>query len=284
VFNRGYGEAGFQFLKLHMAPRTQALAGSGAALQKSSLEAGDINPASAVGDSGVLYLGQGWGPEETKSMTPNITWSLPAGRFSLFLGVRFLRFEELRGFDDDNKPKTNYGAHTFRIQAGLAGKNKSLSWGASLNYAEHSVAFARYRSYLLDLGFQYELFRGLVLGAAANNADFHTSAPIYSGNEIFPPTVLRAGAAYTFSPVPVITVTAVLDARTRNDEKMNLPSGLEFGWQDVLFLRTGYAFMEPETAQQFGAGVKWRPFVFDYAYKRHKTLGPGHNIALGIRF
>jgi hypothetical protein len=284
-FNHSYGEASFQFLKMNLAPRSVALAGAGAALNGSSLEATDVNPASAGSDSGIIYLGNGIPFREFRGMAPNITWNVPLSRFRLFLNSRFLGFKEIPGRDEDDNPETSYSSHTFKIQAGLAGIYHRIHWGVSANYAQNNIAFVDYMSALIDVGLQYNIVKDLWAGASLTNADVWTSSARSSQNQDpFPPTTVRAGMAYHFKLGGSVELTVTADARTRNDEKLSFPAGMEVGWRETLFFRTGYPLLEPEPALPFGAGIRWGMFVLDYSIQRHRVLSPGHYLALGVRF
>ena len=285
-FDHDYGEAGFQFLKMHLAPRTVALAGAGAALNGFSLEATDVNPAAASSESGIIHLGYAKPYGEFQSKIPHITWNIPTSRYKLFLHARFLGIEDIRSFDENDVPLTPYRSHTLKVQAGFANVYHKIHWGVSVNYALHNISYANYHSALLDAGLQYEIYNGLWAGAAINNAYFWTSSAANPDeyDNPFPPVAARAGLAYGLSTGKSFKLTLTADARTRNDERLNFPAGVEVSWKEVLYFRTGYPFFEPEPAIPFGAGIKWEMFVLDYAFQRHKTLSPGQYFSLGIRF
>jgi hypothetical protein len=283
--NYDYGKASFQLLKLHLSPRTVALAGAGTALNGSSLEATDVNPAAAGSDSGIIWLGHGIPYREFQSFIPNLTWNIPIGSYRLSLNTRYLGFKDIPGWDEDRDPTSAYSSHTIKVQSGLAGIFHSVYWGLSANYALNSISFANYHTVLFNAGLQYQIIPGLWTGGAITNGEIWTSSAIYSENENpVPPTVARMGFAYHINLPKGFLLRAALDARTRIDERLNFPAGIEIGWREMLYFRTGYAFKEPEQAMPFGAGLKWGLFVLDYAFQRHKTLSPGHYFALGIRF
>ena len=91
------------------------------------------------------------------------------------------------------------------------------------------------------------------------------------------------GAAYHQSIFSNFKVTVSADARTRNDEKMVFPIGLEVGWKDLLFARSGYPLGEQEPGIALGLGLHWEVFQVEYAFQSHETLSPGHYWSLGLR-
>jgi hypothetical protein len=283
-FDRAYGEAGYKFLKLPLDPRIVGLAGAGAALAD---EAGqiDLNPAAAAADSGHLVVGKGYPFAEFQSNSSHITWSIPYAGYRILLNARYLGFENIDGYNDQDKATSAYGAHTLKTQAGLAGAWRSLHWGATVNYAGNSIANANYATAMVNLGARYFVLPGLVAGASVVNADFWGSdAKDADNRKPFPPTALQAGLAYTHGLGADLEASAAVDARTRNDEQMVWPVGLEVSWRKLLFARAGYPIGEQEPAVAAGLGLRWSLFQFQYAYQGHATLSPGHYWSLDIRY
>ncbi|MFC1585349.1 hypothetical protein ACFL5V_07370 [Fibrobacterota bacterium] len=284
-FDHTYGEASYQLLKLHLSPRTGSMAGAGAAMNGSALRAADINPASASSDSGMIYLGYALPFGEFKGKIPHLTWNVPVAGYKLFVNTRFMGIDDIRGFDEDDNPTSAYGSHTFKALAGMAGIYRNIHWGLSFGYVLNSISYANYSSFVFDAGLQQQLLGGLWLGAALTNADLWGSEATNPENEDpFPPTTVRMGLAYLIKVSKSIGLAITSDARTRRDEKLNFPGGVEINWREILFFRTGYSFSEPGAAFCLGAGIRWGRFVFDYALQRHRTLSPGNYWSLGVPF
>jgi hypothetical protein len=282
--SRPYGEASFKFLKLPLSPRIVGLGGAGAALADGAGEL-DLNPAAPASDSGRLVVGRGYPFSEFQSTSSQITWSIPDGSYRILLNARYLGFDNIPGYDEVAAPTTEYGAHTLKTQAGVAGVFRDLDWGVTLNYAANSIANANYATAMVNAGLRYRILTGLYAGLSAVNADFWDSKAKDSENrDPFPPTALQAGLAYTRSVIDGFSLAVAVDARTRNDEKMAWPMGAELSWRDILTFRLGFPVGEQEPALAGGIGLRWSRFQFQYAYQGHATLGAAHYWTLDIAY
>ena len=77
-----------------------------------------------------------------------------------------------------------------------------------------------------------------------------------------------------------------------NDNTEYLNSGVEYSWNERVFLRAGYKSLFEKDSEQgftFGLGLNYRlvDFVtlkFDYAYQDFGSLKNVHYITLGVNF
>ncbi len=281
-----YGESSFQLLKLHLSPRVVALGGAGSALTGSALEATELNPASAYSDSNALYLAHFLNNKEFGAKTSALTWNLPLYSYKLFFHSRYIGFGDIDGHRADKSATlVAYGAHTLKVQTGLAGEYLNVQWGVAVSYVENNIAFANYRTVVGDVGLLYSPFKNLWIGAGVNNGDIWTSSLLNEKEKKpIPPTIGRVGLAYLYSVTKEVSVRMVGDARTRNDEKLTFPLGAEVICFDMITLRTGYPVLEPESAQDFGVAVKAKRFELDYSLQRHAALSPQHAFLLKIYY
>jgi hypothetical protein len=280
--NRGYGEASFQFLKLSLSPRSIALGGAGVALVDGVADA-DFNPAAAARDSGALAVGQGYPFLAFSATGSHITWSIPWRGKRFLVQARYLGFEDIPGWSDNNQSTAAYGAHTLKGQAGMAGILFGFAYGVTAAFAQNHIADADYALALLNAGFWRGLPWGFALGAAAVNADFWSDENSENAG-VFPPTAVQAGLSYTRDLPQEVTVSLAVDARTRNDEQLAFPAGVEASWKRTLWARLGYPFAEPEPALSAGLGLRWSRFGFHYAYQGHAVLSGGHYWSLEVRY
>lgn len=285
-FDREFGEASYKFLKLPLAPRIIALGGAGVALADGAGEM-DLNPASPAADSGRLVVGRGYPFAEFQSTSSHISWSIPWQGNRILLNARYLGFDDIPGFDFQDDSTSSYGAHTLKVQGGLAGIFHGLHWGATVNYASNNIANANYGTGMVNAGLRYEALPRLFIGASVANADFWSSKAKTKDEgftDPFPPTVVQAGLAYSLALGTDITAAAAVDARTRNDEKMVWPMGLEVAWKRTLYARAGFPVGEQEPGLATGLGLRWSMFQFQYAYQGHATLSPAHYWSLDISY
>jgi len=281
--DRAYGEASYQFLKLPLSPRIAALGGAGTALWDGAGEA-ESNPAASALDGSRLVVGYGMPFGEFGAKASHVAWNIPWGGSRIWLGARYLGFDAIAGHDELGNATTDYGAHTLKIQGGYAASWRELQLGLALGYAQNNVAEATYSTGLFSLGAHYDLWRGLSIGASAINADIGAGKFRDSDYRTpFPPTTLQAGLAWA-QVFGEYSAAIAADARTRNDEEMNFPVGLEITWNRLATARVGFPFGAQEPGLTAGFGLAWSRLQLQYAYVGHETLSGGHFLSLEIGY
>lgn len=111
------------------------------------------------------------------------------------------------------------------------------------------------------------------------------------------PLLFRVGVAADIIKNNTHRLTTAIDAVHPNDNTESLNLGLEYGWNDIFFVRGGYhALFERNTEKGFtlGAGLKYRIFgsiyaKVDYAFQNHGRLTAGefndvHFFSVGVEF
>lgn len=282
------GASSFQFLKLSLSPRATAMGGAGVALAANLGEA-ELNPAAGAfgardGRSGsAITLGQEYPPQEFGTSASHVSWNLPWDRRRVMLHARYLGFDNIPGFDDDNNATTAYKAHTLKLQAGLAGHDFGFDWGGSAAYARNNIADVSYSAYLANAGLRRDLPMGLSAGASVTNATLWAAQTRETGETVEAPLILQAGLGYTRPLRPGSRVAFAIDARRVADETTVFPVGAEYQFMDALFIRAGYPLGDADNGIALGFGLQWSRFGFNYAYKRHETLSGSHGWTLEIR-
>lgn len=280
------GASSFQFLKLSLSPRADAMGGAGAALAAGPAEA-EINPAVVAGEKGALALGQEYPPKEFGTRASSIGWSLPWDGYRVLLHARYLGFDAIPGWNSDNNATASYGAHTLKLQTGLAGHHYGFDWGGGAAYARNNIADATYSALLANAGVRRDLSAGflpagLSAGGSVVNVPLWAGKTQETGETLEPPTIWRAGVGYTRDLKPGSRVVVAVDARKTDKEDLVFPVGAEYRMMDALFLRAGYPVSDPDNGFSLGVGLKWSRFAFNYAYKHHATLSGGHGWTLEI--
>ena len=282
--DRQFGESSFQFLKWNQSAELSGKAGAGVAGVNRASEL-SLNVAAPALDSNFLVLGRGIPFGEFKARATSIAWSMPFRSNRLFLRAGLLNFDKIRGFDADANELSPYSAHTLDAELGWAATKNKLSYGLSFQFAENSIAYANYRVAMMAGGVKYQFSKPFSIGLAVRNVDLWKSDAWDSENETpFPPTLIQAGLAYHHSLTEKWALKLSSDARTRNDEKMVLPQGLEVFFSDFLILRSGYIILKREQGFNLGLGLNMMGFRVDYAFEYHETLSPAHIWTLGIAF
>lgn len=112
------------------------------------------------------------------------------------------------------------------------------------------------------------------------------------------PTIFRFGIAYNVMETPKDVLTMAIDLTHPNDINETINIGLEYAYQKLLFLRTGYILntdleyakaLKYTTGLSTGAGVKidlksGMNLRLDYCYRDMGWLKGTHRVMLGIEF
>lgn len=100
------------------------------------------------------------------------------------------------------------------------------------------------------------------------------------------PVTYRAGAYRSF-PLNGLTVNGAFDLLKTQDEPIYTRFGVELGYLNMFFLRTGYEFqnsLSKANELRFGAGFALSKFTFDYALVPYQNLGATHRFSLVYKF
>jgi hypothetical protein len=106
------------------------------------------------------------------------------------------------------------------------------------------------------------------------------------------PLLFRFGMAADVIKSEESRLTAALDAVHPNDNTEYLNTGLEYAWNEMVFLRGGWkSLFERDTEQRFTAGVgvhlrlvEQVKVKFDYAYQDWGRLASVHYVSVGVKF
>ena len=106
-------------------------------------------------------------------------------------------------------------------------------------------------------------------------------------NESYPPpTTFTFGLNFNALEMPGQKVMFTIAAEKPNDGKPIGKSGLEYGFNDLIFLRAGYRINSEVETFSFGFGLNLkvhnRPFRFDYAYSDYSELGATHRFGINL--
>jgi hypothetical protein len=194
-----------------------------------------------------------------------------------------LGFDNIAGYDGDGQSTSDYGAHTFKLQAGVAGSYWGFDYGVTVGFAQNHVADATYSLGLGSLGLKRELLWGFSAGASLVNADFWSQSST-GAEDIFPPTAAQVGLGFAHAWPQEISTTLAVDLRTRNDEETEALLGTEVVWRKLLSVRLGYPVGEQHAALSAGLGLAFAKFRVQYAYQGHAALSAAHYGSLEIAY
>lgn len=174
-----------------------------------------------------------------------------------------------------------------------------FSFGGSIRYVEETLDKLKMRGVLIDLGTYYWTGLGTTRFAVAVTNFGNNLAPdgkvvlvgkreVSAWQDFAPPTIFRIGFAFEPYKDEQHSITTSLQLNHPNDNSENLSSGIEYVWNEMLFIRLGYKFNVDEQNYSFGTGINVpldiANFTLDYAYSNFSRLGSAHrfSILLGL--
>lgn len=294
---------------LKIAPGARALGMGGAYVGVSDdIYAAYFNPAGisrAAGSSQVAFNHSDWIADIDYDYAG--TFINVDGLGTLFANITSLRTpeDEVRTFDYPDGDGRTWDATSLVIGIGYARNlTDRFSIGMQVKYVQETIWNSSANAVALDLGTYYITpFNDLVIGASISNfgtklqldgrdiqLNVDPDNTVDSGPNNIPATYdmeendlplnFRVGLAMDVINTRYFKVKAAVDAVHPNDNTEYVNSGLEFGYNDMIFLRGGYkALFMPDSEQglTLGVGIKYEladsfKFLFNYAYGDYGRL------------
>lgn len=192
----------------------------------------------------------------------------------------FLHMGEILGYDEDDKPTSFFSAYDAAVLLGYSRRissHLSLGWTAKgiLEKLEDEKAHAA----AFDMGVFYDSYI-LSFGLSLRNVGTKLK---FIEREHSLPRDLKAGVAFKVLNNCLHLTT---DVHFLIDASPRFQQGIEYNFQNVLFIRSGLEYKTPSpsegssTSPAIGGGIKISKFQFDYTYSSVKTLGNLHNLSL----
>lgn len=179
-----------------------------------------------------------------------------------------------------------------------------FSYGITSKYIRESVVGLVAQTVVFDVGFFYAVgTSGLDLAVSVRNFGVDgtpegelerqviATVPRIVETEfevLTPPTTFHLGVVYRIlqdSPSHALDISGQLNNPNDNAENWNF--GLEYGWNRLLYLRTGYRFgIEEYATPSFGVGLRvpvgGPELRFDYGFNRLERLGNVNRFGLNL--
>lgn len=195
---------------------------------------------------------------------------------------------------------------TFRFQdlaIGLTYSRKmtnQFSFGVTVRYIREQLAELSMQNAVMDLGAYYftgfSTTRFAIMLSSFGSATRPEGSVVVDGvgevnqfEEFSPPTQFRL--AFAMEPILLEEhrLTTSLQLNHPNDNAENIGIGLEYAWNETVFLRLGYRInVEEQRLPSAGLGVRvpveFSIIQFDYAVASYNLLGMIHRFSLGASF
>ena len=211
------------------------------------------------------------------------------------------------GFSDDGTYNPGLTGETISPNQMVAGLSlaKSLtdkfSFGVTSKYVREDLVMASADGFVFDFGLVYKTgYRSIQTSAVIRNFGPEISFSddeITTNNSDFesypPPQTLAIGvSSFLIAPDNSLLLQSgnqrlrvAFDIIGPRDYDQQYNTGLEWGYQDLLFFRTGYKFNYDTQDISFGFGFRTNNFRGDYSYASYgKYLFNIHRFSVGMEF
>lgn len=277
------GTTSANYLKIGVGARAAALGGAYVALSDDAT-AGYWNPAglSQVSCTELIFMHNSWYDDINVEY---LGAALPASEIVTFgLGFSYLDYGSFEGYDIDDNPTGEYSANAMVASASASFRlSDNIALGATGKLLTEKLESSSANGLALDLGLHY---RTQYVSVGLNYMNIGSG--LKYEDETFPlPTRLAAGAALHFFDDRLRLAT---DIENPNDGSMSLHQGVEYCYENTVFLRSGYAHRfenvsgGSDTGLTLGFGIRHSIGSVDYSYLPDADLGDIHKISFRLSF
>lgn len=168
--------------------------------------------------------------------------------------------------------------------ADMIGENLGL--GGNIKLAAENAAGETISGLAVDAGIRYHVNKSKwSIGFVVQNAGLSIKK-IDQNFQL--PINFKLGGNYEFNLLRdhpdshIIMLTS--DIGKGLDADFSLGMGMEYRFQNTVFLRTGYQYQGAEPGFKIGAGLKYKKIAIDYAYSPLVDLGAIHKIEITYQF
>jgi len=211
-------------------------------------------------------------------------YSLPIkSKSTVGFSLTYLNLGEFQGYDGLDNPTSDFSAYGAVFCLAYAYRvSNSVSLGMGLKGIQEKLENEKASSLALDFGFIYRSGK-FSLGMAYTNLG--NSMKFIQEKEPLP-SKFTFGVGYKIFQD---RVRLAWDLDFPKDDKPILKQGVEYGYQESIFLRSGYEYKTSTqnlegTGLSLGGGFKFSDWEVDYTYSPNQKLGGSHRISLAYRF
>ena len=279
----GLGATSADFLKIGIGAKAGGMGGAfvGLADDPSAIF---WNPAglSQLGCSQVMFVHNLWAQDIRYEY---LGYALPVDpKNTVAVAVMFLHMGEILGYDENDKPTSFFSAYDAAMLLGYSRKISShLSLGWTAKGILEKLEDQKAQAVAFDMGLFYDSY---ILSFGLSLRNLGTKLKFIEKEHPLP-TDLKVGIAFKTLNNHLLLST---DIDFLTDTSPVLQQGIEYNFQNVLFIRSGVEYktqnqsLGSSTSPAVGGGIRISKFQFDYTYSSVKSLGDLHNFSLIYRF
>lgn len=199
------------------------------------------------------------------------------------LSFSYLSMGKFEGYDFYGNPTSDFSANDWSALLAYGHKvAPKLALGGALKYVHQSLADQKAGAFAVDLGALYGINQ-FNFGFSLRNLG--TQMKFIQEKYSLPLTV-DLGLAYR----GLANLTLAADVEIPRDNSVRLKQGIEYNYQESIFLRMGYGYSTSgndfggASGLALGAGFMLKQYKFDYAYSPNADLGDAHRISFTLNF
>jgi len=172
-----------------------------------------------------------------------------------------------------------------------------FSFGGSVRYMEETLDKLKMRGVMIDLGTYYWTGLGtsrfaVTVSNFGNNLSPDGKVVLIgkrstsTWQSFSPPTVFRIGFAFEPYQDEMNKLTASIQLNHPNDNSENVSTGVEYSWNNMIFIRGGYKMNVEEQNYSFGAGfnapISFASVTVDYSFSNFVKLGSAQRFSISL--
>ena len=282
-----------QFIRIPRDPATGAMAGAGAAstftTSYSAFRNSAVIPFSdKTVDVGVSY--QMWAPDGVKSndVAAGVAYKV-SDKFGFSVGFAYDLGAEMQTYDASGKSSGKFSPSDMVLNAGLGfAFTEKIGAGVNVRYSSDKIADG-----VTSNGFGadvFVLYKALPeLNLTAGVSSLGSSVKDASGQTFSLPMSATIAGAYTAAIDEQNRVDVALDADYFFTGGLGAALGLQYSYDDLVFVRAGYHLGTDKAPlpsfATIGAGVKYSGFKLDVSYlTANPVIGNTLTIGVGVAF
>lgn len=283
VSSKSAGTTSANFLKMGVGARASALGGAFVAIADDAT-AGYWNPAGLpqLSHTQLVFMHNNW-YQDIKS--EYLGSAFPVSRvLSLGVGVSYLNYGTFEGYDSDDRSTGTYSARAFVLStSGAIQVTDNLSLGVTGKMMYEALDQSTATGYAADFG---ALYRTSVFSVGVNLMNVGTGLKYETERSPLPQRLVTGIGVSTFDG----RLRFATDLEMPSDRSLMLHQGVEYCYENTVFLRTGYShdFSDAQTdassGMSLGLGITHSIGSLDYSYLPSEQLGDIHKISFTLSF
>jgi long-subunit fatty acid transport protein len=195
----------------------------------------------------------------------------------------YLSLGKFEGYDLTGNATQDFSAHDLAGTFAYGHKlTPQFAVGGAFKYIQQKIDDQKASAYAVDFGALYQI-NAFNLGLSVRNIGTKMK---FIQEEYALPLTVDLGLAFR----GLANLTLAGDIEIPRDNSVLLKQGIEYGYQEMFFLRMGYGYSTSgedfggSTGLALGAGFLLKQYSFDYTYSPHADLGDAHRISFTLNF